>query len=101
MKAWFRAGLDSTAFHNRPADDVRIGDLAFAQESAMVIDELAILLDHLDGNDALGSGERDANARVHVAGNRAGRSTQWLQFLARGRLDGMDLGGWRRRFEYL
>ena len=83
MNAWLSAGLACDGLHDRPADDVRVGNLALAQQTAMVIDQLAILFDDLDRNDALGSRERDRDARVHVPGNGGGSPAQRLQFFAR------------------
>ena len=32
VKAWLRAGIGLDGFHDRPADDVRVGDLALAEQ---------------------------------------------------------------------
>jgi len=42
-----RIGLDG--FHDRPTDQVGVGDLALAEQRAVMIDEAAVLVDDLTG----------------------------------------------------
>ena len=71
-KAWFRPGFASTALHDGPSDEVRVGDLALAEQGAVVVDEAAIFVDHLDGDDALRGGQRDGGLAAMFSAMRAG-----------------------------
>ena len=68
--------------HDGPADDVRVGNLALAEQRAVLIDDAAVLVHHLDRDDALRSGQRNGDAGGHVLGDGAGGAAQRLQFFA-------------------
>ena len=68
----------------------------------MLVDDAAILVDHLDRDDALGGGLRDAQAGVHVLGDAGGGATQGDQRFTGdrtmfGRLNSQGFGGMRAR----
>ncbi len=66
--------------HDRPADDVRIRNLAPAQQRAVMIDDAPVLVDHFDRNGALRSRDRNGQARVHVFGDPRRRPPQRRHF---------------------
>ena len=71
-------------FENSPADQVRVGDFALADQRAVLVDDAAIFVHHLDGNDALRGGQRDGHAGVHVLGDFRGDAAQGLEVGGRG-----------------
>ena len=79
-------------FDDRPSDDMRERDLAFAGDGAVLIDDAAVLFHHLDGDSALGGSERNKHAGAHILGNASGGPAQCLKLLAGGRLDGRGGG---------
>ena len=80
-------GQFAESLHHGPADDVRVGDLALAGDGAVLIDDAAVLVHHLDGDGALRSGQRNGDAGRHVLGNAAGGAAQGLKLLAGAGLD--------------
>ena len=62
--------------HDRPGDDVRVGDLALADQRAVFVENAAILVNHLDWHHALRRRQRDAEAGVHVLGDASRRTAQ-------------------------
>ncbi len=69
-------------FHYRPADEVRVGYLAAAHQRAVLIDDAAIFVHHLDGDGALRGGERNGHTGRHVFRDSSCGAAQGLQFLA-------------------
>ncbi len=59
--------------HDRPADDVGVGNFGLAQQRAVVIDDAPVFVDHFYRDRPLRSRERDGQTHVHVVGD-AGRS---------------------------
>ncbi len=80
-------GQIAQGLHHRPADDVSVGDFALAGDGAVLIDDAAVLVHHLDGDGALRRGERNGNAGPHIFGNAAGGAAQGLKLLAGAGLD--------------
>ncbi len=68
-------------FDNRPADDVGEGDFSAGEKGPMVIDDAAVLIHHLDGDDALRSGQRHSDAGGHIFRDLSGNPAQRLQAL--------------------
>ena len=61
-------------FHDGPADEVGVGDLGEAEHRAVLVDDAAILVDHLDGDGTLAGGGGNRQREHHVLGD-AERST--------------------------
>jgi hypothetical protein len=62
-----------------PPDEVRVGHLAAPEESSVVVDDAPVFVHHLDGDGALGSGQRNGDAGGHVFGDAGGRAAEWLE----------------------
>ena len=67
-----------------PADEVRVGDFAAADQRAVLIDDAPVFVHHFDGDGALRGGERDGDAGRHILGDASGGAAQGLQLLAGG-----------------
>ena len=68
-----------------PSDDVGEGDFAAGKQGAVMVDDAAIFVHHLDGDGALRGGQRNGEAGGHVLGDLPGRAAQWLETLKIGR----------------
>ena len=65
-------------------------------QGAVLVDDAAVFVHHLDGDDALRSGQRDGDAGVHVLGDFGGDAAQGLDvFGGRGRRRGGSRRGAR------
>ncbi len=98
------AGKLFECLHHGPADEVGVGDFALADQGAVLVDDAAVLVHHLDGDGALRGGQGNGDAGGHVLGDFAGDAAQGLKLFARQRLrrgGGVALGrcgrGSRRR----
>ena len=89
------AGKVLQRFQDGPADQVRVGDFALADQRAVLIDDAAVLVHHLDRDDALRSGQRNGHAGAHILGDLGGDAAQGLELRAGGR--GGLRGGKRAR----
>jgi len=78
-----QAGEIFQRFQDGPADQVRVGDFALSHKRAVLIDDAAVFIHHLDGDDALRGGQRNGHAGVHVLGDFGGDAAQGLQVLGR------------------
>ena len=76
------AGDFFEGFDDGPADEVGVGDFAAADEGAVLIDDAAVFVHHLDGDGALRGGERNGDAGRHVFGDASGGAAQGQQLLA-------------------
>ncbi len=72
---------------HRPTDQVRVRYPTQAEDGAVLVDDAAVFVHHLDGDGALRGGEGDGNAGRHVFGDPAGGAAQGLQLAAGGRLE--------------
>ncbi len=79
-----QGGVGDDGLHDRPADQVRVGNLALAEQRPVVIDEAPVLVNDLDGNDSLRSRQRNGRADRHVLGDARGSSAQGHQFFGAG-----------------
>ena len=70
-------------FDDGPADDVRVGDFALADQRAMLVHDAPVLVDHFHRNDALRSSQRNAQAGIHVLGDARGCAAEGNQLLVR------------------
>ena len=85
------AGKVFEGLEHGPADEVRVGDLALAEQGAVLVDDAAVLVHHLDGDGALRGGQGNGHAGAHVLGDLGGDAAEGLgAFLG-------DLRGWGGR----
>ena len=65
-----------------PADEMRVGNLAAAEQGTVLVDDAAVLIHQLDGDGALRSGQGDGEAGGHVFGDAAGGAAEGLELVA-------------------
>ena len=69
-------------FDDCPSQQVRVRDLAFSDEGAVLIDDPAVLIHHFYGDGALRSRERDCHAGGHIFGDLSGDPAHGLKLLS-------------------
>ena len=88
-------GMAFERLHDRPADQMRVGNFALADQGAVLVDDAAVFVDNFDGDGALRGSQRHGQAGFHVL-SHPGRCAAQRDKLFRG--SQFDRGRRRRAF---